>query len=46
MTALTGIKAISFDVDGTIWDFVGMMRSSLVTRPCGSWRGTTRRLPR
>ena len=31
MTALSGIKAISFDIDGTIWDFVGMMRSSLAT---------------
>lgn len=29
MTALSGIKAISFDIDGTIWDFVGTMRSSL-----------------
>ncbi len=25
MTALSGIKAISFDVDGTLWDFEGAM---------------------
>jgi putative hydrolase of the HAD superfamily len=29
MTRLTGIKAITFDVDGTLWDFIGMMRGSL-----------------
>ena len=29
MTKLTGIKAVSFDVDGTLWDFEGAMRRSL-----------------
>ena len=29
MTRLAGIKAISFDVDGTLWDFNGVMRHSL-----------------
>ncbi len=29
MTRLSGIKAISFDIDGTVWDFVGKMRDSL-----------------
>ena len=31
MTQLSNIKAISFDIDGTIWDFVSKMRSSLAT---------------
>ncbi len=29
MTKLTGIKAVSFDVDGTLWDFESVMRRSL-----------------
>ena len=29
MRRLTGIRAVSFDVDGTLWDFVGAMRRSL-----------------
>ena len=29
MTRLTGIKAITFDVDGTLWDFDVVMRRSL-----------------
>ena len=29
MTSLSGIKAISFDVDGTLWDFGSVMRRSL-----------------
>jgi 2-haloalkanoic acid dehalogenase type II len=29
MTDLTGIKAISFDADGTLWDFQQVMRHSL-----------------
>ena len=29
MTRLPGIKAISFDVDGTLWDFDAVMRRSL-----------------
>ena len=29
MTALSGIKAISFDVDGTLWDFEGVMWRAL-----------------
>ena len=29
MTRLTGIKAISFDVDGTLWDFDGTARFAL-----------------
>lgn len=29
MTRLTGIKSITLDVDGTLWDFLGMMRGSL-----------------
>ncbi len=29
MEKLTGIKAISFDADGTLWDFVKVMRHSL-----------------
>ena len=29
MTELTGIKAISFDADGTLWDFQKVMRYSL-----------------
>ena len=28
-TALSGIKAISFDVDGTLWDFEGALRRGL-----------------
>ena len=29
MTMLTGIKAVSFDVDGTLWDFDAVMRNGL-----------------
>ena len=29
MTDVTGIKAVSFDVDGTLWDFKGAMRQAL-----------------
>jgi putative hydrolase of the HAD superfamily len=29
MDRLTGIRAISFDADGTLWDFEGVMRRSL-----------------
>ena len=29
MTSLSGIKAISFDVDGTLWDFEGVMWRAL-----------------
>ena len=29
MTRLTGIKAVSFDVDGTLWDFEGTARFAL-----------------
>ena len=29
MTSLAGIKAISFDVDGTLWDFYSAARSAL-----------------
>jgi 2-haloalkanoic acid dehalogenase type II len=29
VTNLTGVKAISFDVDGTLWDFTAVMRRSL-----------------
>jgi putative hydrolase of the HAD superfamily len=29
LTRLVGINAISFDVDGTLWDFQGVMRHSL-----------------
>lgn len=29
MTRLTGIKAVSFDVDGTLWDFDAVMRRAL-----------------
>ena len=31
MTSLSGIRAISFDVDGTLWDFDRVMRESLET---------------
>jgi putative hydrolase of the HAD superfamily len=31
VTRITGIKAITFDIDGTLWDFVGRMRDSLVS---------------
>ena len=29
MTELTGVKAVSFDVDGTLWDFETVMRRAL-----------------
>ena len=29
MTVLTGVKAVSFDVDGTLWDFESIMRDAL-----------------
>ncbi len=29
MGRLAGVKAVSFDADGTLWDFEGVMRSSL-----------------
>ena len=29
MSGLSGIKAISFDVDGTLWDFESAMRTAL-----------------
>lgn len=29
MTRLTGIKAVSFDADGTLWDFQQVMRNSI-----------------
>ena len=29
MTALNGVKAVSFDVDGTLWDFERAMRNAL-----------------
>ena len=41
MTRLTGIKAITLDVDGTLWDFDGVMRNGLGETL--RWRGTTPR---
>ena len=33
MDKITGIKAISFDGDGTLWDFEKVMRHSHLTIP-------------